>query len=231
MEAVIDLRVRFKEEPSSAVLGGLNWASVGDYPSRESIEEQQVAFGGPEPALSSRLIGYRFTSDDKKRILQARTNGFTFSRLPQYDRWGPFCQEARELWRLYVQSTRPEQVTRVAVRYINRLELPVPIPDFSAYLRNVPEVSPDLPQGLSGFLLQLKIPQTDLPNGMLVINEGLLRSEDPRRAAVLLDIDVFHSAELAPDADGVWDALEGLHDRKNQAFEASITERTRELIR
>lgn len=232
LEALIDFRVSSGAPTPLDPLGQLDLRTVGEYPTRDSINEQQVAFvGGAQPAVSSRDVGYRYTSADKKRVLQVQSHGFTFSRLPPYESWAPFCEEARKLWRLYISVRKPELVTRIAVRYINRLELPLPIDDFTAYLRNVPDVSPDLPQGLSGFVLQLKIPQPDLPDGMLILNQGLLDSADPRVAAVLLDVDLFHATQFKPDSDAMWDALEVLHRRKNDVFEASITDKTRELIR
>jgi uncharacterized protein (TIGR04255 family) len=232
LEAVIDFRVAAGGELALAALGTLDLSLKSEYPTRDGIKEQAVAFvaGGAEPAVSSKDIGFRFTSADKKRVLQFRTTGFTFSRLPPYQSWEPFCTEARQLWKLYAAARRPELVTRIAVRYVNRLELPLPIADFKDYLRNVPEVSGNLPQGLSGFVLQLKIPQPDLPGGMLILNQGLLDSPDPNVAAVLLDVDLFHEARFKPDSDGIWDALEVLHQRKNDVFEASITDKTRELI-
>jgi uncharacterized protein (TIGR04255 family) len=52
-------------------------------------------------------------------------------------------------------------ITRLVVRYINKIDIPLPVGDLKEYLRTFPEVSSDLPQGLSGYFLQLQIPQED----------------------------------------------------------------------
>ena len=53
----------------------------------------------------------------------------------------------------------------------------------------------------------------------------------PRTASVALDIDLFRAEDL-PDDDGQRRRLfEELRCRKNEVFEACITEKTRELIR
>jgi hypothetical protein len=72
-------------------------------------------------------IGWRFVSPDKLHVFQARLNGFTFSRLPPYVDWESFRTEARRLWDLYRAVANPIAPTRIAVRYINRLDLPLPI--------------------------------------------------------------------------------------------------------
>src|SRR5207253_4384748 len=109
------------------------------------------------PAIGVRThIGYTFTSSDGLQAFQSRLDGFTFSRLAPYNGWESFCSEARRLWNIYREVTQPQAVTRAAVRYINRLDLPLPIRDLKDYLRTVPEVSPDLPQGLSGYFMQLQ---------------------------------------------------------------------------
>jgi uncharacterized protein (TIGR04255 family) len=116
------------------------------------------------------------------------------------------------------------------VRYINRLDLPLPLEDFKDYLRTVPEVSSDLPQGLSGLLMQLAIPQEDI-GALLLLNEALLPSPDPDTVSILLDIDLFRELETSIDEEELWRTLDQFRVRKNYVFEACITERTKELIR
>jgi uncharacterized protein (TIGR04255 family) len=122
-----------------------------------------MAIGGEAvgTTASQAQVGYDFPSGDGKQIFQARLDGFAFSRLAPYDCWESFRDEGRRLWEIYRTVAQPEVVTRIGVRYINRLDLPLQNLDFKHYLRTVPEVSPDLPQGLSGYFMQLRIPLED----------------------------------------------------------------------
>jgi uncharacterized protein (TIGR04255 family) len=124
---------------------------------------------------------------------------------------------------------QPEVVTRIGVRYINRLDLPLQNLDFKHYLRTVPEVSPDLPQALSGYFMQLQIPQEDL-KATLFINQTLVPPPGPNLVSVLLDLDFFRAVEVPQEEAAIWDYLEKLKVRKNVVFEACITDQTRELI-
>ncbi|MHC5825617.1 MAG: TIGR04255 family protein, partial [Nostoc sp.] len=125
--------------------------------------------------------------------------------------------------------TNPKTILRLAVRYINRLDIPLPIGDLKEYLRTFPEVSANLPQGLSGYFMQLQIPQDNL-GAMLVLNETIVSPPAPDVVSVLLDIDIFKERDIPNYEVEIWDFVEQLHNLADEVFEACITERTRELI-
>ena len=99
-------------------------------------ETSQIETAAPKPD------GLIFTSTDQERIFQARLDGFTFSRLKPYETWEALAEEALKYWKLYLEFTEPISISRVAVRYINRLELPLPVRDFNEYLK-APPYSPE----------------------------------------------------------------------------------------
>lgn len=231
-EALIDLRVGLLAQNSLASFAEIQKAVIGEYPIREDMQkvEQHLEVGPSIKTTTTQTpVGYRFLSEDKKRIFQAKSNGFTFNWLAPYENWATFSTEAKRLWDIYKSFIPEAQIIRVAVRYINRLDLPLPLGDFKEYLRTVPEVSPSLPQGLSDFFMQLQIPQEDL-DAMLLLNEAMVPSSKENHISVVLDIDLFRDALLDKDSDEHWDMLEKLRARKNQIFEACITDKTRSLI-
>lgn len=232
-EALIDIQVTL---PSGATVADLANVGIGEdtgYPHRRNrfAIQGEIAIGEQiGTAARQTHVGYDFLSRDERQIVQVRLNGFTLSRLAPYDRWKTFREEAHRLWTLYRAVAEPASIDRVAVRYINRLNLPYPMEDLKDYLRTVPEVSSDLPQGLSGYLMQLAIPQEDIKADLL-LNEALLPPPSPNMASVLLDIDLFRNLKDSIEEDELWGLLDQLRVRKNDVFEACITERTRELIR
>ncbi|HEY9871927.1 MAG TPA: TIGR04255 family protein [Candidatus Obscuribacterales bacterium] len=230
-EALIDLRAELPDGVTLATLIDVHSIIKADYPMRQELmifQGKMVAGASVGATASQTQTGYGFSSSDRKQTFQARLDGFTFSRLAPYDRWETFRGEAQRLWSIYQSATNPKRISRVALRYINRLDLPFPFEDFKDYLRTVPEVSPDLPQGLSGYFMQLQIPQDDL-RAMLVLNQAIIPPPSPDVVSVLLDIDLGREIEL-PDTEAAWDVLEQLHTRTDQVFEACITDLTRELI-
>jgi uncharacterized protein (TIGR04255 family) len=232
-EAVINLQVNL---PSEATLAGIEnlFASIStDYPNREAeiIVESQVTAGASVGATAHQThVGYLYSTPNRKQIFNPRMYGFSFSQLAPYERWELFRDEAKRLWNIYQDAMKPTAVTRVGVRYINRLDIPLPIRDFKDFLRTIPEVSPDLPQALSGFFMQLQIPQEDI-QAMVMINQAMISPPSPDVVSVLLDIDAYREQILPAEQTVFWECLETLHTKLDQVFEGCITDETRELIK
>lgn len=233
-EAVIDLRI---EEPIDGGLSSLNnfeRSIQGQYLKSDEIVNFEGRFeiskGETSIASNSTVLGYRFPSADNRQIVQARLDGFSLIRLAPYQKWEIFRDEARRLWNLYQVATNTKTVTRVAVRYINRLDLPLPLTDLKEYLLTVPEISPKLSQALSDYFMRLEIPQEDV-RGTLVLIEAIISPSKENLVSVLLDIDLFSNSAFSSTEDDLWNLLEVFRIRKNEIFEACITDKTRELLK
>lgn len=231
-EALIDLRVELPKRITVADLEKAYAQEKQAYPTKKNrnLVTGQMQFGEQvAAAASSKHIGFLFTSKDEKQIFQARLDGFTMSRLAPYENWDVFCKEARRLWDRYRTIVEPEKVVRLAVRYINRLDLPSPVLDLKEYLRTVPEISSDLPQDLAGYFLHLRIPIKDMKCTLLV-NQTIIEPSGPNVVSIVLDNDLYRDADVPQDEDAVWKLFEDLRVYKNEVFESSITERARELF-
>lgn len=163
-------------------------------------------------------------------MVQARLDGFTFSRLKPYDKWESLRDEARELWQHYIRIASPENVTRVALRYINRIEIPLPMRDFKDYILTTPEIAPDLPQGLESFFMRLVIPDSKTQAVAIVTETMEPVDESSKRLPLILDIDVFRMAAFNVQDNAMWETFEYLHDLKNDIFLKSITPKAKELF-
>lgn len=231
-EAVLDIRVELPGDVTLSTLAEIHPEREEDYPHRrpQSVLTSEISVGTEvETSASQTEVGFIFESSSRRQFFQVRLNGFTFNRLAPYDRWESFRDEARQLWDIYRSLARPVSITRIALRYINRLELPGPVVDFTQYLRTYPEVSSDLPQGLTSYFMQLHIPQQDI-GAMLVLNQAFLPERHTQVIPVILDNDLFVEVKLAPDDPQLWDLFEQLRIRKNEVFEACITDDTRRLL-
>ncbi len=231
-EALIDIRVQL---PQSFALEDL--ARVGaeqsDYPkkSRRGEVQWEVSIGSSlSTSATNTPLGFVFSSEDGHRAFQARLDGFTFSWSGHYKSWIDLSTEAKRLWSIYREITQPAAITRIAVRYINKLNLPLPLRDLKDYLRTLPELSSEIPQALSAYFMQLQIPQEDLQS-LLIINQALLPPDNERVLSVLLDIDLFREDNIPEDEEAIWDLFEQFRWRKNAVFNACITSNMKELIR
>jgi uncharacterized protein (TIGR04255 family) len=233
-EAIIDLRVEATTEFDLGLLEQVSNEARDSYPDVSPIFAASGAFqfsaNGETQGSARRVqVGYRGKSADGTQICQWQLTGFTFSRLPPYERWEPFRDEARTKWDSFRQTIKPRKVSRVAVRYINRIEIPEPVVDLKRYFRTSPEISPELPQEMSGFFMQVRIPQSDM-DAIAVINQTLTNELDQGGVSVILDIDLFRMISDEISEPVLWEFFETLHARKNRIFEACITNETRSLF-
>jgi uncharacterized protein (TIGR04255 family) len=207
--------------------------SLPEYPERKRIRigHSRIQFGEkPVAETSTSDAGLLVSNASKTHVLQTRVDGFIMSRLAPYEHWEPFRAEARRLWSAYREMTKPLRIERLAVRYVNRFDFPLPLIDLDDYLRTAPSVSPDMPFSIAGYFMQLNIPQHDI-GCTLLLNQTNIEPARPEVVSIVLDIDLFRDKELPQNEDDLWQLCEVLRARKNKIFEACITERTRELIR
>jgi uncharacterized protein (TIGR04255 family) len=240
VEALIDLRVTQEEGFTVEDLAKIRELVADSYPnqSTEYVYSGQIYIeeaGDPlQTEATPQSNGFRFISQDKRHIFYARLDGFVLSVRAPYDRWETFRNEARRLWDLYRSVTKVESITRAAVRYVNQINIPGDQVELDEYFRTSPKVSPGYTHGqLAGFFVQLQLWQEDL-NCWLVVNESPAQSPNAQTATILLDLDLFQERFDEPwgveEDESVWDFLERLRERKNEVFEASITEKTRGLF-
>jgi len=231
-EAVIDIQCR-----SATSVEGLGDVNAGET-SYATVEKIFAAMGqmtvGPDASAvataSAETIGFMFRSGDGMHIYQARTNGFTFSRLAEYTSWEEVSAEARRLWNKYRAVATPTGITRIALRYVNRLDIPLPVKDFSRFLRTAPQLSTDLPQVLTSYFMQLQLPMPSI-QGACIINQTIIEPPaKPDTVSVVLDIDVFRSADLPKYEEQLWEQLQQLRHEKNRIFEACLTDEARRLF-
>jgi len=229
IEAIIDLRVEPQSGDVMPLLEGLRDTLKGTFPDSHNMLEVAVQIDDVSGSHTQSINGYRLFSEDKQKVIQIRRDGFGFSLLHPYDRWDGFCDEARRLWDMYRNALQPVAVTRTAVRYINRIDIPLPSIDIKEYFRTSPEVSPDLPQMLQSYLMRLILSHPE-SGGTAVIQQALVNPPNPDTTSVILDIDLFREQEIPQGEEEIWDLFEQLRDGKNQIFRACITDKTEELI-
>jgi uncharacterized protein (TIGR04255 family) len=235
VEALIDIKTEASPDLQFDALQSIARPVSALYPRVETryLGEGQISFGAEAKATAEqRPFALMFFSSDNKQIFQARTDGITASRLAPYTGWETLRDEARRLWDIYRDFARPKKFTRLAVRYINQFVLPASRIEIEDYFNTFPELSRKLPSELrdmNSFWMRLSIPQLDL-GGMLLINQAVTAASGPDAIPIVLDLDLFVENQTITDDKVLWSKLEELHVRQGLYFEASITDRMRELI-
>ncbi|MDY7000560.1 MAG: TIGR04255 family protein [Thermodesulfobacteriota bacterium] len=234
-EAIIDFRIKPPSGIQVSDFLPLTKTLQDQYPKVKDIRKFEGRFDfdmKKGKALKSSLEetpqGYRCESDDEKNIVQFKIDGLTFSRLKPYTRWEDIFAEARRIWDIYITKISTASVMRLATRYINHIEIPLPI-DFSQYLTAPPIIPNDLPQSATDFLTRIVVHDTNL-DILVNITQALGKSSKKNHAAIILDIDAYKQCELDVNSEDMWLIFGQLHDMKNKIFFGSITEKTAGLF-
>jgi uncharacterized protein (TIGR04255 family) len=228
-EAVIDIQVENDRSVSIEDVESLADSVKSEFPTRLPLHQLQMGFqvnpsGEAEFSKEQQILGYRL--DRPGRVLQLRTNGFTYSHLPPYSDWTSFSAEAEKFWLVYRRELSPSRATRVAVRMINRVPLPAGDIRLDSCLNLYPTIPDSLPSDLQSLAMQLQLPMKHVDDAAVAILQ--LYSAPPSPRSIMLDIDFVIQRPVPIDE--VFMMLNILGDAKDDIFEACITDAVRELI-
>jgi len=187
---------------------------------------------GGQNTADNTLLGRRLESKDGRFVLLMRRNGLAVSRLAPYVDWDDLRNEAKTCWAALLEVSGLPSVSRIAVRYINEIRIPLPIGDFDEFLTCPPTVPAALPQAISEFVTRVVIPDPDNQT-VSIVTQALQAApsfvEGKPVAPVILDIDVFRVGVLPAAGGEIWALLDILRGQKNKMFFEHLTEKAVEM--
>jgi uncharacterized protein (TIGR04255 family) len=231
VEAIITIDIGPLSDDLLAAVDAASTAIREDYPESEPMKHMKFQFeiGPGAPTLPQQPapqdFGRKHVSSDKRQLVVFRRDGFSFSRLPPYQKWEDFRDEAKRLWSVYRSATGQVQIVRFGLRYINRVNIPIGQPQ-SQFLKLYAELpnNPDgSPRVMNSLYLRADSMLTEIPGGSLIIQQAKLPPEQKEAAALSLDFDISVTPPVAATEENVWETLEIARRVKNQLFRDSLT--------
>ena len=232
-EAVFDIRVdrlNIKQIEDLAVFKDLVKDNFPIEKKRHNVTGL-IQFSADKPvesAAHSDLTGYVFISEDQTRQLQVRVDGITLNILKPYENWETHFEQFLKMWEIYKKLFSPNNVIRIASRFINKIEIPLPFNDFQEYILNMPPIPNCLPQTFATFFMQIQVPCNDSYRNAIITEtiEPIIDFKLP----FILDIDVFQELNVQNSTDSIVANFDELRKVKNEIFESCITDKTRKLF-
>lgn len=237
-EAVLEIQCSVGEGVGLSALEAVQAGESERYPRRHKFNEMRAQFQAHVQGDSSEPIagsaqrtqsGFVSVSEDQLQVFHARLDRFVFARLRPYLGWEAFSAEARRLWAVYRAATNPVSIDRIAIRTINRLVFPAPIKDPGEYLQTMPTIGDGVGKSIDGYFMQVAVPQPEV-EGVALITQAVDQPQSPDQIAIILDIDLSRTTSLPQEDTGLWELLGRMRHKKDDVFEACITDRTRELF-
>ena len=235
-EALLDIQVELPSDADISTLERFQQKIIDSYPHRTERNTWQGGMEIKEGKASllnptSGIDGFMFKSITEDKLIQVTLHGFTFNKLKPYTHWDEFIDEARDHWNHFLDIAKPNKITRIGLRYINRIVIPSTQDDLKEYILTGPELSPNLKFPLAGFFLRMVVTNPEI-DAMAIITETIDESnETPNVIPLIFDIDIIKE-NLSLDAhDDFWRYAEDMRNFKNSIFFNSFTDRGKELFR
>jgi len=232
-EAVVG--ITFAEPLDSGKLGKADRKFDKIYPQHTEVQNVdvkiQVDEAGRANAHDSTVAnGYRRSSVDADELLLLWPSEFVVSQLAPYPGWEAFFGRFERDWRTWKQVAGYREITRIGLRFINRIDIPS-IDDkveHEKYL-NIYARLPNLIGSVNGYSTQIAT-EIEGIKCLLRVNSGTVHTPLLEHGSFLLDIDFGRMIDVPQRDEEIFALLNEIRVKKNEVFEACITERARKLF-
>jgi uncharacterized protein (TIGR04255 family) len=225
VEAIIDFRARSTTSCEQGQFETYFKKEFPDYPTIGVTSNTTYQFNAGTPNQSQASVswhGLTFYSADKSRIAQCQKDGFSLSHLPPYPHWDKFSDEALVMWEKYKVLTKPMEIQRIGVRFINRIPITNAASKLDEYLIDAPKTWVSFPLPMAGFVHSdtFLIPSTNYV-------AHVIRALQPADAitnlpAIILDTDVSTLSPMPLNDQMLRTKLKEMRWLKNKIFFASL---------
>ena len=230
VEALVDLRASVPVAP--AMFNALAAELSNEFPIKEErhdfkakleIKDGKVVL---PRADASAFGGVRVATKDRSIYAQFRPDGFTLNNMNAYIGGDQLIDKAMTLWELFAERTAPRVVSRAALRYTNRLELPLESGgNFTKFLTAPPRLPQGAPRLVSQFLSRI-VGHDEEREATAVVIQQLKEQQSGPPIVITIDVDVFRTGDFPVNPVALRGILSSLRMLKNETFFSLLTEET-----
>ena len=197
---------------------------AADFPEIQAVGGMalQIVIGsGPQPAQMPPPPGvpaptFRFATSAGDKFVQISDTSFVYQSIAAYPGWDTVKAAILDLWVRMLPVIKADLVTKVGLRYINRIAKDEKHPHIADWLSASAYIPPVLLESRRHFLSRVEASPGD--NDLLLITVADQEPADTPHGAIIFDIDRICSAAIAVDQNVVGDVLERLHEEVWDVF-------------
>ncbi|MBX7237690.1 MAG: TIGR04255 family protein [Caldilineales bacterium] len=235
VEAVCEFRFA-PGQPWDWTVPGLVYDRLKDeFPKKRQQNALQLQLRAEDQEIAQSIKGgvalMQFLRADESALIQVGPDLLTVNHAQPYSNWQTFRGMIERALDTYQNIVKPQGITRIGLRYINRIEIPEHQVTIEDYLLATPRAPQTISQIFAAWAQRIEMPLPQV-NGILVLQSGSLPDPQQKKVIFLLDLDLFtapSSEHLPINLASDW--IERAHTEIEQAFEACITDKTRPLFR
>ena len=226
VEAVLDIRVVLSVTWEETKFLSELKQRLQDFPKVEPLRQAryQIPIGKQNNPTVEDLgcVGFKLHSSNKLHIAQFNKGAFVFSRLQPYENWEQFSAEALRLWGIYCELLKPKEVTRIGLRFINRIAIKQEKVELTDYYKYPPKPLEELNWALTDYLHHdvMQVPETPYRVNLIKTVQNV-----PGEIGLILDIDVFTGDDFKYNELHLKRFLGEMRWVKNKIFFSSSTDK------
>jgi uncharacterized protein (TIGR04255 family) len=231
VEALIDIQVELESPPSIEKLKSLIPQTIhSTFPHCEERKVFEAGFGQTAKGKFHQnftdlgIVGYLLRDSENKKVVQVRLDGFGFSHLQPYSDFESFQNETKVLWSQYKEFAKVGTVTRVALLFINIIDLEKEastLGDFEKVLKTLPKKPLNTDAEAYSFYSQYQLRKTSEVLTAIVTQHDV-KNVRSGSSGFKFQIDASKAFEQNPTEEELWDTVEKLRNFKNEIFFGSL---------
>ena len=218
---------------ASILADGLNAAELyplfwDEFPDLQAVPlTMQVLITQPgtlpqQPAQNANMSAFRFATKDGSRFVQLSRSNFVYQSNERYPGWETFQKKLLELWELCAPEVEPSSITKLGLRYVNRITKTESGLDLADWLQPTVDIPQALVASKEHFLGRLE--SSPQPSHLKLIT---IAAEPPGPdwpfGSIIMDIDRISTEQVEPTASSIVDKLDFLHEDVWVSFSAAAT--------
>jgi uncharacterized protein (TIGR04255 family) len=232
VEAICEFRFS-KETNWDPTIPGSVYEKVKDqFPNKESRLEQQVEFKSGDAGFNQNLIASQkalMLSPDRTSLIQVGQHLLSINHLKPYVGWEHFRPKIKMAYDTLGKIVEIKGIDRMALVYIDRIEIPGKRIDMKEYFKFYPHLGPELPQDLNNFMVGVEIPYREKRDSCrLQLTSAMTTKKD--HLAFLLTTEYYLVKQKSVEPDTALDWMEDAHTTVHRLFQGCITEKLEDLF-
>ncbi len=228
IQAIIEIKFELPQGFKLSSIKELANTIKEKYPKTKEHFQNQIKIQDGKTNLKAQLIGYNFFDGINDKSIQISATHFDFFKGYPYGTWEIFKEECLLAWRAFNQIVTPSRINQVSTRFINKIELtdnPIKVEEYFNTYMNISD-------NLNNDIAQFYIKYSNIDKENKLMSHISLSTEDNGKEGVIplvFDIDVLTLRQ--PEDLDIESALTKLHDKKNEIFFNTITDKTLNLLK
>ena len=206
-EVLVELRYTPPQE-ISLLIGKLS-QQLNEYPVFENLMVPDFPISTPE---FDKLIRYRFYNESKSKLYNLGKGVISVNSLT-YGGFDEFLADVNTVLIKHRELTTVEKITRVGLRYINKIQVDRPIADILAVGFDLPKIISDIEKGFNF------TSSGEIENGALTTR---ILTSTTNKSELIIDFDFYKNDFGEYDLDNINEWIDCGHDVIYNAFKSLL---------